>query len=480
MANILLIKCSEYDTYPFAMAPPMGLMYLSAVLKQHGHRVKIIDTRLNLQTPQQLARQARAFGPDIIGLGAILLESAIFHQYTAALKKAVPGAPIVAGGPYGSTDPDAVLKDPAVVCAVMGEGEATFLELVRAMESGEAWDLLPGLAVRRGGLVALNPDRDYIQDLDAMPFPDWDAVDMAGYARAHRFSNLAPGPYMTVFTSRSCPYHCVYCHKIFGKKFRARSPESILAELRILHDRYGIRDIEILDDCFNLDRDRAMEICERIIQSRMSLRLSFPNGVRGDRLDAELIARLKAAGVRQMSIAIETTSPRLQKLIRKNLDLGKARRAIRDAVAAGIFCHGFFMLGFPTETRREMQKTIDFAVRSPLHTASFFVVKAVPGTELHKIALEHGDLKKAYKSVDFAYTSMAYTCSELDHKQLQAMYRKAYAQFFFKPSRIVRIWRNIPDKSHFMEKTMHFAARITGYLPNGSDSTHRNKQAYKA
>jgi radical SAM superfamily enzyme YgiQ (UPF0313 family) len=481
MARILLIKCSEYDTYPFAMSPPMGLMYLSASLKRDGgHRVKILDTRLGLLTAEQVARKARAFKPDIIGLGAILLESRCFHEYAAALHRALPGVSIVAGGPYASTDPDAVLKDPAVACAVLGEGEATITDLARAMECNDPWKHLPGLALRGNGALTINPQREYIRDLDALPFPDWDAADLAGYARAHRFSNLAPGPYMTVFTSRSCPYHCIYCHSFFGKSFRARSPESVFEEIRTLHDRYGIRDIEILDDCFNLDRARALEICERIARSRMKLRLSFPNGVRSDRLDPELIAMLKAAGTCYMAVAIETASPRLQKYIRKNLDLDKARDAMGRTVAAGIFCHGYFMLGFPTETRREMQQTIDFAATSPLHTASFFVVKAVPGTELHQIARNGTRYKKANNSKEFAYTSLNYSCSELGRGTLQLMYRRAYRQFYSKPERMVRIAADFPDKWHLASSLLHLGARITGFQPNGKNVKHKTRAVNKA
>jgi len=444
------------------MTPPMGLMYLSAVLKSLGHTVRVIDTRFKFQSATDLAKQASEFGPHIIGLSAILLEYLSFHQYAEALKKAVPHAHIVAGGPYPSTDPVAVLAHECVDCAVMGEAETTFPELIDAMANGRPWDALPGLAVRRNGGVEHTRAREFIADLDSLPYPDWDALDLPAYAHTDRFSNLPPGPYMTIFTSRSCPYHCIYCHNIFGKTFRARSPENILGEIRILHDRYGIRDLEILDDCFNLDHARAMEICGRIIASGMKLRLSFPNGVRADRLDKELITKLGAAGARHICVAIESASPRIQKMIRKNLDLDKATRAICDITRAGIFCHGFFMLGFPTETPDEIRQTIRFATASRLHAASFFVAKSMPGTEMHRMAGEMGLLNAVNNSGDFGYTTFDYTSTGMTGAQLHTLYRTAYARFFLSPRRMFMIAKDFPDKKYIVKKAMQLALRISG------------------
>lgn len=462
MAKILLVKCNELDTYPYCIMHPMGLMFLSACLKRDGHEVRIIDTRLKRMPAAELGAAAREFAPDVIGLSAILIEADNLHTYTPELRQAATGATIVAGGPYATSCTERLLADPAVDFAVMGEGEATFSELVAALAGGGDASGVAGLSMRDGGgAIKHTTNRDYIQDLDALPFPDRDAVDMPAYFKVRRFSNRPPGPHMPLFTSRSCPYNCIYCHKVFGKKFRARSPENVIAEISEIVERHNIRDFEIFDDCFNLDRERAMKICEMIVASRLKIKISFPNGVRGDRLDGELVHALKAAGTVLMTVAIESGEERLQKLMRKNLDFEKVRQAVRDVTRAGIFCHGFFMFGFPTETEAEMKSTMKFACESALHTASFFIVKPAPGTELHAMYfLEKGDSKPSRDSTDYAYTSFNLECSKLPEGKLQSIYRRAFLRFYFNPVRIWRILLKYPDKLFLFKSFLQLLSRL--------------------
>lgn len=467
MARVLLIKCHEYDLDPYAVSHPLGLMYLSAWLKREGgHEVRVLDTRLRLLDADAVAAEARAFAPDVIGLSALLIEARCFHNYAAALRAALPGAAMIAGGPYPSSSPERLLGDASVDGAVIGEGEIPLQQFVDSAAADRAWHGIPGLAVRENGGVRVNPQRDYVVDLDAMPFPDWDAADLPAYALKPRFSNRKPGPYMPVFTSRSCPWNCIYCHKIFGKRFRARGPESVLEELKTIHGRYGITDFEIFDDCFNFNRDRAEQICDQIIESGMKIRLSFPNGVRTDLLDEALIKKLKRAGTISMAVALETSSPRLQKLIRKNLDLDRARHAIALAARAGIFCHGFFMLGFPTETPDEMRATIRFACKSKLHSASFFVVTPQPGTELFRIihnADDFGINDNPNKSGYFAHEEQN---TDIPAEVFEKIYKSTFFKFYVNPFRVVRILIRVPEKSFLLGAAWHLLIRMFGIKIN--------------
>lgn len=466
MARVLLIKCHEHDVDPYAVSHPLGLMYLSAWLKRHGHDTQVLDTRLDLLDAGAVAERARAFAPDIVGLSALLIEARCFHNYAAALRSALPGAAIVAGGPYATSCPERLLEDTNINGAVIGEGEITLHEITENAAAGKAWDELDGLAVRDNGGTRTNPQRTYINDLEELPFPDWDAIDLPAYADKPRFSNRKPGPYMSVFTSRSCPWNCVYCHKIFGKQFRARSPENVFKELNTIHERYGISDFEIFDDCFNLDSDRAEKICDRIIESGMKIKLSFPNGVRSDLLDEALIKKLKRAGTIYMAVAIETSSPRLQKLIRKNLDLERARNAITLAARAGIFCHGFFMLGFPTETPEEMRDTIRFACKSKLHSASFFVVTPQPGTELFKMVHGENNNNNTANHNNNGYFTHETQSSGMVPEVFKKIYKSSFFNFYFNPIRVIRILIYIPEKSFLFGAASHLLIRVIGIKRN--------------
>ena len=461
MARILLIKCSGFDVFPYAIAHPMGIMYLSAYLKREGgHETGIIDTRLKLLKPDEVVRRAREFGPDVIGLSSLLLEAVSFHDNAAALRAALPDVPLVAGGPYASSCPERMLQDENILCAAVGEGENTTLELVDTLLNGGDISQVAGLAVRENGAVRRTEPREFIQDVDALPFPDWDALDLPAYRHVHRFSNLGPGRFMPLFTSRSCPWNCIYCHNIFGKKFRARSPENVLSEIRTLIHDHGIRDFEFIDDCFNLDRDRAEAICDLIIDSGEKLRLSFPNGVRSDRLDRDLLKKLRRAGTVYMSLAIESGSGRMQKLMRKNLDLEKARQAITDAAGQGIFCNGFFMLGFPTETEQELRSTVDFAVKSRLHSASFFIVKPMPGTRLYEMVFPDALPGQIPDFDDYSYFKVALKSTDIDGEQLQSIFSSAFRRFYMNPVRVLRILLTYPDKSFLFQSFLHVMTRI--------------------
>lgn len=148
-------------------------------------------------------------------------------------------------------------------------------------------------------------------------------------------------------------------------------------------------------------------------------------------------------------------------------------RAIRDVTRAGIFRHGFFMLGFPTETLPEMRQTIAFAAGSPLHTASFFVVKPVPGKALHAFAQAHNALKTLEKPSDFAYATFSYACSDVASRVLRRGYRFSYLNFYLKPCRIKRIMLDFPDKRRLLFNLLHLMARITGYRRKNEQNMHR-------
>jgi len=259
-------------------------------------------------------------------------------------------------------------------------------------------------------------------------------------------SRIGNGNYVGLFTSRACPYRCVYCHNVFGKRFRPRSPENVLAEIREICDRHDVRELEIIDDCFNLDLDRAKRIFRLIAASGLVLRIAFPNGLRADRVDDEFMALARRAGVEFMSFGVETASPRLRAMLHKGLDLDDVTRAVALARSHGIMTLGFFMLGFPTETREEMLATVDFAVQSRFHAADFFAVTPFAGTELAEWARRAGkdvgaDFGRSYLGQEVA------NLSELSDTEFRWLRRWANLRFYSSPRRVWSIVRDYPGKS---------------------------------
>lgn len=443
--KILLIK-PEQNAPTDYHSPPLGLMAVAASLRRaEGAEVRILHQPVARIGAEDLEGHIRAFDPDWVGISAITFESKGLHRAAAAAKGVRGDLIVVAGGPHASIYTQDVMADPNVDYAVLGEGDLSAVELAAALRSGAGIDRIDGLAWREGAELRVRPQTRFVESLDDLPFPAWDLVDVPAYAEHERMSRIGRRSYMGLFTTRACPFHCVYCHKMFGKTLRKRSPENVMAEIRALHDAHGVREIEIVDDCFNLDLPRAKAIFDLIVASGLRLRIMFPNGVRGDHLDEEFMAKGRAAGVAAMSFGIETASPRLQKLLHKNLDLEKVSRSIALAREHGIMTLGFFMLGFPTETADEMEATIDYAARSALHAVNFFAVTPFAGTELAAWAEREG--KSTACDFDQPFMSGGFTnLTELPDRELKRIRRRGVLRFYARPSRVFSILRDYPDK----------------------------------
>lgn len=467
MARILLGKARITALEQQAFVPPMGLMYLAAALRERGHEPRIYEAGVDWRDAGRFAAAVAEFRPDVVGISALTLEAGVMARMAAAAKRARPGVPVVVGGPHPTSYPDRCLADPAVDHAVVGEGEATLVELVEALVGGGDPAAVAGVVSRGpGGAPVRGPAREPLADLDALPPPAWDLVDFGFYARHVSMATLGRRPYLAVLTSRGCPYRCIYCHAVHGKRFRARSPAAVLAEVDALVARFGAHDLEIIDDAFNVDAARAAEILDGLAARRPAVRVLFPNGLRTDLLDDAQIGRLRRAGTCFLSVAVETAVPRLQRLVRKDLQLDVVRRNIELAAGRGIYLNGFFMLGFPTETLEEARATVDFAVASRLHQAMFFNVVPFAGTELAALAGAPDPVRagaRGLEALDFHRARV--NVSAMADEELFGLQRSAYLRFYGDPRRLLRIAASHPRRRSLPGNFVQALAKL---LPRGS------------
>lgn len=452
--NILLIdilRTSLEEVWPSA-EHSLGLMYLASSLrKQFGEELSIKVWTL-VSKPHQserdqgvLVEQLKQFLPDLVGIRCLSIGIDTFHLVAQTVKAWDTQCLLIAGGPYPTDDPADALRSGFVDCVVIGEGELTLNAIVERVKNGEPWKDVAGIAFRENGAVLRTVPRLLIADLDALPFPDYSLIDLERFSNQFlTFTSKISKPHANIMTTRGCPYRCAYCHNILGKQLRARSPESVLSEIRHIHDTLGITDFQIIDDIFNLDIRRAKNICDLLVKSGMHLTLSFPNAIRGDVVDEELIEKMAAAGTKFISYAVETASPRLQKLISKNLNLEKVAKAIDWTTGAGIVTRGFFMIGFPTETVDEVLQTIEFAKTSSLCGATFFTVVYFPGTELYRLAQSLGYFTDTGYDVQRDYVNVGDGPYDFDLATLTQLKKKAVREFAFTRSRIDQVMRLLP------------------------------------
>ena len=457
---ILLLRVAE----PIAqlhlknLQPPVGLLSLAAVLEDEGYRVTVKDMVLDAPTVDRAVALALQLRPALVGLSAMSINVGVFEDLAAALGRALPGVPIVGGGPHTTAFPEEAARVPGLRCVAIGEAEETLRELVPALLEGRPLSAIAGIAFAtgEGDAVERTPPRPPA-DINRLPRLAWHLLDLPRYWQHPSMTVKGAHRYIPLLSSRGCPYRCAYCHNVFGKRFRARSADDLFDEVLTHHARYGVRDFEIIDDVFNLDRDRVHRFCHLVIESGRKLAFSLPNGVRGDLLDEETLVLLARAGFDQISWAIETASPRLQKFVGKNNDLPRIARNMTIAHRLGIFNYGFFMLGFPTETRAEMEATVEMALEVDADVVSFFRVVPFKGTALwehvpEEIRRDH----RRFHRMGYMLRSGSFGLSELPDEEIEKLQRKALRHFYGNPLRVLRILRKAPRPLGLLDYSLFY------------------------
>jgi radical SAM superfamily enzyme YgiQ (UPF0313 family) len=446
----------------YQVAPPLGLLYIAAVLRQAGHEVRVLDLRARREPFDVHLPLIKSYAPDVVGFSTVILEAKVLADAVNEVKTHVPLAKVVVGGPYPHSSILETLRIGGVDAAVRGEGEEVMRRLVAAWQENDPHPRLPGVGYP--GLT-YNDEPEPLADLDALPLPAWDLVDFDLYHRQPRHGYLYKHlRYFSVSSSRGCPYHCAFCQNTFGRTYRTRRAELVVDEIEQLVWKYRVREIHFVDDAFNLDGPRAKKICELIAARNLDIAITFPAGLRGDRLDRELIDKLAVAGCFKIPYGIETASPRLQTMLQKNVSLSKLSMVIDYTVQRGIIAQGFFMLGFPEETEAEARQTVDFALKSKLTLITFNHVNVLPGTELWEIATRMGKTQD-FDPAKIDYDDPPIHLGAAPPEVFRRLVRSVHLRFYLNPRRLWRIWRALPQKRHFFGFFRLFVGKLFWFTP---------------
>jgi len=438
-------------------SPSLGLAYLGAVSEQQGHTVRIYDGDVE---DTLLERVLRDFAPDLVGITAntIQIKSA---WRDAAVVKSVADIPVVLGGPHPTVLPAESAERPEVDIVVRGEGEVTWEELCQWRKVDGEWqaaisdlESVQGISYQTpDGQVHHNPDRPVIEDLDSLPLPAYHFFSI------NRYTNLQPtvdhieGPSYPILTSRGCPYRCTYCSQIGPRRWRMRSPENVVAEWRWLVRDLGAAEIGVLDDSFNINRQRVLDICDLLIKENLThVPWIMINGIRANLADQELLGHMKQAGCIRSAFGVESGNQEiLDSAIGKQLTLEQVRAAFKAAKEAGMETIGFFMIGLPGETEETMDETIRFAIELDPVVANFSMATPFPGTEMSRTVQEKGRLLvKDYDDFAFFEGKASFEMDGMTPELVERKWKEAYRRFYLRPSRVMRTllkkgtWLDLP------------------------------------
>ncbi len=437
--NILLIRAKP-TFMDMIVGIPIGLAYVAPMAERRGHHVEILDLALETEPEPVLISKLKERKWDLVGLSCMTPEFEGAEFTARRIKEFDPSLPILFGGQHPTIVPEEVVSQDFCDFVCIGEGEETFQEFVDAWSSGGDLSQVAGLAFKESnGQIKRTGPRPLIADVDEIPMPAYHLLDMDRYAEAD--SARYPPKYkraIQIFTSRGCPWHCTYCHDLFGKQFRGRGPENVLEEIKLLYEKYRIQEFMVEDDIFNFDMDRAKKICDLIVESGMQIALQFGNGIRLERIDEELVRKLAAAGTYHVAIAIESASPRIQTLTRKHLKLHMVKDVVRWTRRYNIHTVGFFMIGFPGETIEEINMTIRFACQTEFDEALFSIVIPYAGTPIRDQVIRMGMYDPGVE-VDNLREVIRIETPEFDFKTLKRLQRKAYMMFFLTRFRFLKM-----------------------------------------
>lgn len=434
LEDFFLISASFY--------PPLGLSMIASVLKHAGHEVRVIDATAEKINIIKLMEKVKRINPDAIGITANVSFARKALLTGKWLKRRFPGTPIIFGGPWPTVRFESILKEKAGDYIVLGEGEDTIVELVDALEKKLPGDKVKGIAFSQNEHVIVTPKRDFIENLDKLPFPAWEL-----FPKSTRYFWDPKGTvYYPVMTSRGCPYGCINCTKlIHGYKLRFRSVENVIEEIKYLRNHFKADEIIIIDDGFNLDIDRACTICDEIARLDFKVHLRFTNGLRADKLPPRLAWKLKNAGAYDIVLGIESGNQDVVNKIGKNLRLEDVRKSVRLLKRLGIFVSGFFMVGLPPETVRTMIDTKNLLKELDLDIALISRTIPFPGTKLYDIVKRNGKISETFEKDMFFYShkNPAYELDGMPSELIELAFQDLYKTFYFNPSRVLKFLKRM-------------------------------------
>jgi radical SAM superfamily enzyme YgiQ (UPF0313 family) len=435
--SILLLRPPLWNSV-CAPAPPLGIGYLLTNLSRAGMPAAFLDLNHGKQAVAQLrGLLAGPERPRVVGVQVYSNELAAVRRTCQVVRElAGRDTVIVAGGPHVSTMPESLFTHlPEADYGLQADGELALPQLLRALRAGgDGRDRIPGLVFRRNGGAGFNP-AFLPPDLDALGAPDWDGLRVERYnADAFGGGFLGRQPAMCIQTARGCPFRCSFCavEAIAGRALRRHSGDAVAAQVQDLVRR-GYREIKILDDNFGADIRHVRAVREAFERARLDVAVSFACGLHVATIDEELIDHIKRMGAYEVMVAVESGTDRVLADINKGITTAMAREKIALLVRHGLPATGFFIVGYPTETRKDIKRTAAFARSLPLERAHFNCFSPYPSSAIYNQLKAEGRLADIdLKAVQFETVSYSFVPG-VSAAELTGLRRMAILRFYLRP-----------------------------------------------
>ena len=423
--------------------PPLGLCYLAATCRERGLKTEIIDAPaegLNLlETKERVIKKH----PRFVGITSTTLSILNASKVAELIKNETTDIVTIIGGPHISAVPESTLaKYNDFDFGVIGEGELTVIDLVNTLKSNSNIENVHGIIYRKGDAFYRNAIRENIRELDSLPMPAWDLLPRYPYSYKPLEIAMSDRLQGSIITSRGCPFDCSYCPKsVFGKAVRNHSIDRVMEMVMEQYDKYNVRDLEIYDDVLILSRDRIAEICHRLIDEKMDLVWSC-NSTIGS-VDEATLRLMKEAGCWKIAFGIESGDQQILKLMSKNLDLNKAKNVLRISKRAGLINRGYFIIGFPTETRESIRKTVSFSKKSDLDMVQFNLFTPLPGSPVYDTISQYGIFEDNWGKMNFV--NPVFIPKGFDKETLEKITQNAYKEFYLRPKIFLSFLKRIKN-----------------------------------
>ena len=417
--------------------PPLGLAYLAAYAEKEGHKVKIIDSEAEGYSYKDIDKIALEFNPDLVGMQTYCTNLAKSYKVAENLKKILK-TKIVLGGAQATLMPEKTIANKNIDFVIYGEGEKTLNELLTALDK-ENFSKVRGLVYKNKNKIIKNEPQHLIKNLDEIPMPARHLFPMEKY---HSSANLRGKRTLNIMTSRGCPYQCAYCagSLIFGKSHRFHSTNRVIEEIKLLKEQYTCDSIQFFDETFTVNRQRVIELCDKMIKENLNIEWSCFTRV--NLVDKKLLKKMKQAGCYLIFYGLESGVQRLLDLIRKNITLKQSENAIKMTHKAGIETWASFMLGLPSETKEESEQTINFAIKVDPTFVQFPITTPFPGTELYNLALKYGKLQDNFENFT-SWDEVVFVTNGRTATEIKKTASAAYRQFYLRPKYMLRRIKSI-------------------------------------